>query len=252
MHTDSVKHLRFSDHCINFRFTPVEHFLDNPVYNALVSGDAHLAQGIAIARYFDPAVSPFAGFPIGYDKGFDDLLEQLPPGRKILYATVTPISEPAGWQQMAYIKGAQFLYESDPGDATGVSPTAPVVPLTHDNAAEMVQLAALTKPGPFDMRTIEFGSYYGIFENGVLAAMTGQRLHVYDYAEVSAVCTHPQFLGKGYATVLLRHQLNLILQAKKIPFLHVREDNARAIAVYERLGFKLRGPMHFYFLKRRD
>jgi ribosomal protein S18 acetylase RimI-like enzyme len=230
----------------------VEHLLDNPVYNALVSGDAHLAQGTATARYFDPAVSPFAGFPIGYDKGFDDLSEQLLPGRKILYATITPMSEPAGWQQLAYIKGSQFVYEGEPGNDIKIPDAALPVPLAQENASEMVQLAALTKPGPFDMRTIEFGSYYGIFENGVLAAMTGQRLHVYDYAEVSAVCTHPQFLGKGYATVLLQHQLNLILEAKKTPFLHVREDNARAIAVYERLGFKLRGPMHFYFLKRRD
>jgi predicted GNAT family acetyltransferase len=231
----------------------MEHLLDNPVYNALTSGDEHLAQGIGMVRYFDPSVSPFAGFPIGYETGFDDLFSQLPAGRRILHATITPIEEPAGWQQMAYIKGSQFVYESSASN-NEQPPTNNhlIVPLTSRNAEEMVQLAALTKPGPFDLRTIEFGRYYGIFENGRLAAMTGQRLHVYDLAEVSAVCTHPDFLGKGYATVLLQHQLDLILKSNKIPFLHVREDNERAIAVYERLGFKLRGAMHFYFLKRKS
>jgi len=79
--------------------------------------------------------------------------------------------------------------------------------------------------------------------------MTGQRLHPGNYAEVSAVCTHPDHLGKGYATALLQHQLTLICHQGKIPFLHVRADNERAIAVYERLGFRLRGAMHFYFMK---
>jgi ribosomal protein S18 acetylase RimI-like enzyme len=231
----------------------VEHLLDNPVYNALISGDAHLAKGTGIIKYFDERVSPFAGFPISYTAGFDDLFSQLPPARKILHATITPIDEPEGWQQVAYIKGSQFVYDTSViniEQSTTVKPE--IVSLTPANAEEMVQLAALTRPGPFDLRTIEFGSYYGIFENGVLAAMTGQRLHVYDYAEVSAVCTHPGFLGKGYATALLQHQLELIINAGKTPFLHVREDNERAIAVYERLGFRLRGPMHFYFFRRKN
>ncbi len=114
----------------------------------------------------------------------------------------------------------------------------------------MVQLARLTKPGPFAKRTIEFGQYYGVFENGRLAAMTGQRLHIQNFTEVSAVCTHPDFLGKGYAAALVQHQMNLILKDGQIPFLHVRADNERAIAVYERLGFKKQGTMNSYFLKR--
>ena len=116
----------------------------------------------------------------------------------------------------------------------------------------MVALARLTKPGPFDTRTIEFGHYYGFLEAGRLAAMTGQRMHVGPYSEVSAVCTHPDFLGRGYATRLIGQQLALIGAAGEMPFLHVRADNARAIAVYERLGFVANGPMNFYFLKRID
>lgn len=81
--------------------------------------------------------------------------------------------------------------------------------------------------------------------------MTGQRLHVDDYTEISAVCTHPDFLGKGYAAALMRHQMKIILSQNKIPFLHVRADNSRAIALYVRLGFKENRGMNFYFMKRR-
>ncbi len=115
----------------------------------------------------------------------------------------------------------------------------------------MMQLTALTKPGPFGLRTIEFGNYFGIFENETLVAMAGQRLHVSNYTEISAVCTHPAYLGKGFAGALMQHQLNLICDQGQIPFLHVREDNLRAIALYERLGFAIQRPMNFYFLKRR-
>ena len=80
--------------------------------------------------------------------------------------------------------------------------------------------------------------------------MTGQRLHLPEHTEISAVCTHPDHTGKGYAAILLDHQIDLIIGQGHIPFLHVRADNERAIAIYERLGFKANGPMNFYFLQR--
>jgi ribosomal protein S18 acetylase RimI-like enzyme len=225
----------------------VQSLLDNPVFHALATGDRHLSFGTENVKYFDKEVSPFAGFPDGYTKGFEELHGLLKSDRKILYASVKEINVPTHWKLIAYIKGSQFVFDISRSIDT---PKLEPLPLTHENAEEMVKLAALTKPGPFNMRTIDFGHYYGFFENGRLAAMTGQRLHVPPYAEVSAVCTHPDFLGRGYATALLQHQLLMIRQNDQTPFLHVREDNERAISVYERLGFKLRGPMHFYFLER--
>jgi ribosomal protein S18 acetylase RimI-like enzyme len=226
----------------------VEDVLYNPVYNALLSGDAPLCLGTEKVKYFDEQVSPFAGFHQDYTKGFDDLYNLLPAGRKILYATPQLIKEPEGWQLAAEIKGLQFVFVE--GTDTG-DPTIKPVLLNNKNIGEMMQLAALTKPGPFGARTIEFGHYYGIFENNQLVAMTGQRLHVANYTEISAVCTHPGHLGKGFAAALMLHQLNLIRCQGKHAFLHVREDNTRAIALYERLGFNIRRPMNFYFMKRR-
>ena len=127
---------------------------------------------------------------------------------------------------------------------------ANVQPLSKMHIDEMVDLATLTKPGPFGKRTIDFGYYHGIFENEKLVAMTGQRLHPKNYTEISAVCTHPDHTGKGYANALMQHQLQLIQQQGQQPFLHVREDNERAIALYQRLGLTISRPMNFYFMKR--
>jgi ribosomal protein S18 acetylase RimI-like enzyme len=225
----------------------VKHLLHNPVYHALLSGDRHLSFGNEQVKFFDEQVSPFAGFEQVYEKGFSDLYDLLPSGRKILYAIPSYFTQPAGWQLKHEIKGLQFVYEASQPIKTEFPN---VIPLVEMHVEQMMQLAKLTKPGPFGTGTIKFGSYFGIFENEKLVAMTGQRLHVENCTEISAVCTHPDHTGKGYAYTLLLHQLQLILQQDQKPFLHVREDNQRAIALYLRLGFTISRPMNFYFMKR--
>ena len=224
----------------------MKNLLHNPVFNALLSGDKHLSFGNEQVKYFDEQVSPFAGFAEENEKGFSELYELLPAGRKILFAAPSSITEPKGWQLQHEIKGLQFVYEGKEIKTEFSN----MLPLTETHVEEMIELVRLTRPGPFGTRTIDFGSYYGIFDNGKLVAITGQRLHVENCTEISAVCTHPDHLGKGYASILLQHQLQIILQQSQYPFLHVRDDNDRAIALYERLGFTISRPMNFYFMKR--
>jgi ribosomal protein S18 acetylase RimI-like enzyme len=224
----------------------VSHPLHNPVFSALSTGDKQLSFGNERVKYFHEDVSPYAGFEDENEHGFEELYELLPTGRRILFAKPTAITIPKGWALHHEVKGLQFVHEG--GDIHGSFST--IVPLHDEHVDEMISLVKLTKPGPFGKRTIDFGYYHGIFDHGQLVAMTGQRLHAENYTELSAVCTHPDHLGKGYATALMKHQLQIILTHSQKPFLHVREDNERAIAVYDRLGFVVSGPMNFYFLKK--
>jgi predicted GNAT family acetyltransferase len=117
--------------------------------------------------------------------------------------------------------------------------------LTSADAPAMVELAELTEPGPFRLRTLELGTFFGILDGGRLLAMAGKRMHLPGLVEVSAVCTHPEARGRGYARLLMSCVMEEILAAGKTPFLHALASNAGAIRVYEDLGFRLRRRLEF-------
>jgi predicted GNAT family acetyltransferase len=94
------------------------------------------------------------------------------------------------------------------------------------------------------------GNYYGIFEKGKLAAIAGERLKPDGFTEVSAICTHPDFQGKGYASRLTEHVARQIQEEGHTPFLHVKQDNKRAIEVYRRIGFEVAADVYFAVFKR--
>ena len=126
-----------------------------------------------------------------------------------------------------------------------------LLPLNEAHVPQMLRLTQQTKPGPFYERTIEFGNYYGIFNGDKLVSMAGQRLQTNTHTEVSAICTDPQHLGKSYAKVLTSHICSLIIDSGKIPFLHVRQDNVGAIALYKKLGFEISTAIHFTVFKKK-
>jgi len=114
----------------------------------------------------------------------------------------------------------------------------------------MLALAELTQPGPFGMRTHEMGTYLGIRREGKLVAMAGERLRVPGYTEISAVCTHPEHTGKGYARTLMGILIEQIRQRGERPLLHVRHDNTRAVELYQRMGFSERVLLHLLVVRK--
>lgn len=225
----------------------MEHVLDNPAWNALISGNQQLAFGSRDVKYFDRLVSPFVGLRDNSDDNFRALYELLPHDGPVGFISPDEREIPAQWQVLQYIPCYQMVYK---GAAKQWQQNTKLVPLTEEHIPQMLAITKLTNPGPFAERTIDFGHYYGVFDDDKLVAMTGQRMNPLPHAEISAVCTHPDYLGKGYAQQLLNFHINRILAAGNIPMLHVRNNNDRAVNVYKKVGFEIRREIHFYIIRK--
>jgi len=70
------------------------------------------------------------------------------------------------------------------------------------------------------------------------------------FAEISAVCTHPGFRGRGYARALVRFLAAQILATGKTPFLHVKSENGAKV-VYQKIGFRLRAAIRLTVISLR-
>ena len=97
---------------------------------------------------------------------------------------------------------------------------------------------------------MDMGRYFGIYREGRLAAMIGERLGSDEHTELSAICTHPDFNGQGYARRLIAMLANDELERGRRPFLHVSRENPRALGLYERIGFRHRPGIGFWSLRR--
>ncbi len=225
------------------------HSLTNVIWQALTTRQAHFAESCDGARKFVREVSPLCGVPEPNDQGYTSLATLVAPAGTV-GIFLDRAYEPRGdWQYVAGAPLLQMVCEN--GDThSACASSSQIVELGAEDSPEMLELTALTKPGPFGTRTHELGRYVGIRDGGKLVAMAGERLKVPGYTEVSAVCTHPDHLGKGYARALMTEVMQGIRERGEKPFLHVRSDNARAIALYERLRFRTRWEGHFAVLRR--
>ncbi len=226
----------------------MQHILDNPVWQALVTEDKRFNIATPSLAYFPEDVSPFVGMEC-WDDGDLDRMEKILPGKRRFFILVArKVRIPSTFEILFTTPLNQMTCSRlQPIDQAGET----IHHLGEADVPAMLALTALTKPGPFLQRTIEFGNYVGIYENGELFAMAGERLHLRGYTEVSAVCTHPDHLGKGYAAQLMTYACERIIKQGNIPFLHVKSDNLRAIRKYEQLGFTKRADIYFAVVKKR-
>lgn len=216
----------------------MKHPLDQPIYAALQSAHQSFAIGNENACFYRKDIANFAGLKTYDEAGFKHLDQLSESGMVHILFSPLQLSIPSNWKKIRHIDMFQLVYESN--QIPEQKKEFAIQDLTKANVAEMLALVELTKPGPFLDQTILLSNYTGIFEDGKLVAMAGHRFHPTPYIEVSAVCTHPDYLGKGYAYEIIREQIRRILLKNQIPFLHVRQDNVGAIKLYEKLGFKIR------------
>ncbi|HZB89700.1 MAG TPA: GNAT family N-acetyltransferase [Terracidiphilus sp.] len=229
---------------------PDIHLLDDPLWNSLRTTHASLALVSGRARRYPPAIGPLSGLADQSDAAYEDLRALAGAGGiVVLFLRDAPIAR-AGWTLVREGPLAQMVC-LEPSAATPVplSEGAHMRLLTAADAPEMVALATLTEPGPFRERTHELGLFLGIFEGERLVSMAGQRTRSPGFVEVSAVCTHPDTRGKGYARTLMLAVMDDIRAGGDMPYLHAWADNHNAIRVYRDLGFTHRPGMYVAALR---
>ena|SRR5690242_14796894 len=224
-------------------FTPLE----NPIWSSLATGHRAMARVNGLAARYPSDISPLSAIRESSPQAFADLRALTQPGEIVGLATGFEVAVPDDWE----IVVSRFIDQMVCDD---FHPGAAIEPLllSDKDVPEMVALTKLTQPGPFEHGTIGMGKYLGVRSpDGALMAMAGQRMSLTNFREISAVCTHPDHQGKGYAGKLMTILAREIIADGKMPILHVKTENASAKHLYAKLGFRVRKPMHFNVIKPR-
>ena len=207
----------------------------NPVWHALQTMHRGLAAFAGDACRYQSDVAPFAALAAPSVVALQHLHSLLSPGESVWlfgedYPHIPELS----------VKGTLECFQMVlPEEVTPVDPKIEIVQLTDQNAGEMVALTALAFPGFFRNRTCEMGSYYGVRSGSELIAMSGERLMLDGYAEISGVCTHPSHRSQGLAANLIWQLVRNHQRSGLVSWLHVSCTNNQAIELYRRMGFKV-------------
>jgi GNAT superfamily N-acetyltransferase len=211
----------------------MKHLLDNITWHALSGPHAKFASGTGDARRYAPGFSPIIGFADLVHPNFAALAPFCGPDEHF-YTDAWSGAVPAGWRIEVESTMFKMIWES----ALPEDEAPEAVALKPEHAAQALELARLTRPGPFGLRTIELGEYFGCFVGDRLVAMAGERMHAAMLREISGVCTHPDFQGRGYARRLMSKLIRRQMQRNEFPFLHVMSANTGAHGLYQRMGFR--------------
>ena len=221
------------------------HVLDNPIWESLRSRHRDLALRHGDVARYPAQVAPFLGVAADGVDAAAALASLVPPDDTVLLLGVTPAA-PDGWRMDKLAMLAQMVCPHRMAEFDGPA----IIELDEAHRGDVLDLTALVYPHYFRPRTTDLGRYFGIYEEGRLAAMIGERMGMDEFQEISAVCTHPDFNGRGYARRLLAWLSNDVIDRGRTPFLHVAHENLRAKQLYERGGYRDRRDIGFWSLRR--
>jgi GNAT superfamily N-acetyltransferase len=222
------------------------HPLDHPIWTALTTRQQTLAEGDELARRFPPAIAPFAAMREISAENFASLGALMSQSDIAALFTLDPVIPPDEFKVLLAETAEQMLGTPTESPLPGIEP----VTLGVADVPAMLELTELTKPGPFTARAHELGTFLGIRIDGRLVAIAGERMKSADYTEITAVCVHPDYRGRGYAQFLLGAVGRQIVVRGEIPFLHVFSKNSSAIALYRRQGMEIRRRLHVTALQK--
>jgi ribosomal protein S18 acetylase RimI-like enzyme len=229
------------------------HPLDNPTWTALTTKQAQLAHSSALARRFPPEMTLLGALAANTAMAFDSLAQLIQRDPVTLYFSSSP-SLPAGWEVVRAVELHQMV-KDDTATADDAARRAAeqhqVAELTPADVPEMSAIYTATRPNrTLCPRVQKLGAFLGIRSEGRLVAMGGLRLHIAGYREITTVATQPEYEGRGYGTAIILALMDRIRAKGERPFLTVRTDNDRAVAIYRRLGFKERTRFYSQTIRR--
>ena len=221
--------------------------LNNPAWYALTNQHAAFALGEGLVRRYPRTMTAFAAVATPSAEAFSQLAALVPPQEVVGLWGIQPPAED-GWTPLMQIAVWQMLYR---GSQVEAAPLANQMrTLTTDDLPAIQALIEVTRPGPFQQRTLELGHFLGLWQDETLVAMAGERMHLPGYREISTVCTHPAYQRRGYARQLTQQLIYEIQSADEVPFLHVFTENASAQTLYQSLGFQVRVELPLFIMKR--
>ena len=224
----------------------MNHPLDNPVWASLTSRHAAFASRARHAARYPADMAPFAAVDADDAQAAEQLAELVEEGETVLLVGMT-LPLPSAWRVEPLVQIAQMTCRA----RLTVNEGPAIAELTTDaQVTDMLALTALVYPHYFRPRTVEMGRYVGIYDGERLVAMAGERMRFDGHQEISAICTHPDYTGRGYAQRLLASLGNDILERGDLPFLHVSHQNVRAKALYERMGYAFRTDIALLEIRR--
>jgi ribosomal protein S18 acetylase RimI-like enzyme len=214
--------------------------LDNPVWHTLSGPHRRFAETGDDTRWYPSTIAPFVAVPAS--DALPDLNGAAARGLRepAYFVGVLPNSLPGGWR----VASRSEILQMFPAPEDLAKPDEDGIrELGLADRPSMLALARIAFPDFFRERTADLGLYLGIFEGAVLVAMAGERMAFDGLQEISGVCTHPDFVGRGSARRLTRALMRRHRQRGVASFLHVSEGNAAARRLYESMGFTARASL---------
>nr|WP_315232594.1 GNAT family N-acetyltransferase [uncultured Flavobacterium sp.] len=214
--------------------------LDNPVWFSLSDTHQSFVVDYDSIKFYHPDYCPFGGFEKGnaIAKSIDEY--------SMMVDSFFIVGEKPELSNLLKLNKELVCLQMIVYNPIDVAINDAIVKLTDEHIDVLYELVNLVQPGYFKNKTALLGNYYGIFKNEELVAVAGERMQMNDFIEVSAVVTHPNHTGKGYAKQLVVYTVNEIFKQNKTPYLHVLEENKGAIQLYEKLGFTIRRKISFW------
>jgi len=220
----------------------LEHQLKNPVWYSLNETHKKFLVEYNGVQFYNPEVCAFGAFT---DETKTALASNMyiKATDKFFYVSEqqTPIIDDSNVLLEKKIEGCQMVLNK----LNDVEITEEIVLLDKSYMDEIYNLVWLVMPGYYKKRTFEMGKYFGIFKNGKLVSLAGQRMQTNLFIEISAVVTHPDYVKQGLAKQLIAHNTKEILKVNKTPILHTNKGNF-AIGLYEKLGYQLTRDMNWW------